>query len=349
MIHKNQRGIFEERERLEKLTKQNDPLVKLNCLINWEQFRSIITKALKKEAQGPGGRPPYDPIMMFKILILQRFYNLSDDQTEFQILDRFSFMRFLGLTTNDRVPDSKTIWLFREQLVNQKVVDKLFKKFLISLEKNGLVIHEGKIIDASFVEVPKQRNSRDENRQIKEGQTPEKWEENPSKLAQKDIDARWTKKNNTSFYGYKDHIKIDGKSKLIESYTVTSASVHDSQELNKLLEKSDKGQEVYADSAYKGEEQNQILKKRKVIDQVHEKGYKNNPLNKRQIKRNKKKSTIRARVEHVFGFMENSMNKLFIRTIGKKRAEAVIGLINLTYNLFRATQLLKMQGKTMSI
>jgi IS5 family transposase len=349
MTHKNQRGIFEESDRLKKLTKQNDPLVKLNSLIHWEQFRSIITKALDKEAQGPGGRPAYDPILMFKILILQRFYNLSDDQTEFQILDRFSFMRFLDLTVNDRVPDSKTIWLFREQLVNQKLVDKLFEKFLTSLEKNGLLIHEGKIIDASFVEVPKQRNSRDENKQIKEGQTPENWEKNPSKLAQKDVDARWTKKNNVSFYGYKDHVKVDGKSKLIERYTVTPASVHDSQELDTLLERSDKGQELYADSAYKGEEQSLILKKRKVIDQVCAKGYKNKPLNKKQIKSNKKKSKMRARVEHVFGFMENSMNKLFIRTIGKKRAEAVIGLINLTYNLFRATQILKKQGKTVAI
>jgi IS5 family transposase len=105
---------------------------------------------------------------MFKILVLQRYFNLSDDQVEFQICDRISFMRFLGLTVSDDVPDSKTGWAFRERLVDLGLVQLLFDLFIQELEKLGLILNEGKIVDASFIEVPKQRNTREENKQIKE-------------------------------------------------------------------------------------------------------------------------------------------------------------------------------------
>lgn len=339
MKNKNERGFFDEQFRLEKLTSQNDPLVKLLEEINWEQFRKILTNAFEKEEQGIGGRPPFDYVMMFKIMVLQRYYNLSDEQMQFQTLDRLSFMRFLGLTLSDTVPDEKTIWLFREKLIEQKLVDKLFDKFLRSLEKANLVGKEGRMVDASFVEVPRQRNSREENQNIKDGIVPEDWEENPNKLAQKDLDARWTKKNNATFYGYKDHVKVDKKSKLIIGYEVTDASVHDSQPLEDLLSKKDKGQPLYADSAYTGEEQEKAIKKAGMINQVHEKGYKNKPLTKKQQRSNRKKSKFRARVEHVFGFMEISMKKMYIHSIGKIRAEGIIGLMNLTYNLIRSIQI----------
>lgn len=339
MKNKNERGFFDEQFRLEKLTSQNDPLVKLLEEINWEQFRKILTNAFEKVEQGIGGRPPFDYVMMFKIMVLQRYYNLSDEQMQFQTLDRLSFMRFLGLTLSDTVPDEKTIWLFREKLIEQKLVDKLFDKFLRSLEKANLVGKEGRMVDASFVEVPRQRNSREENQNIKDGIVPEDWEENPNKLAQKDLDARWTKKNKATFYGYKDHVKVDKKSKLIIGYEVTDASVHDSQPLEDLLSKKDRGQPLYADSAYTGEEQEKAIKKAGMINQVHEKGYKNKPLTKKQQRSNRKKSKFRARVEHVFGFMEISMKKMYIHSIGKIRAEGIIGLMNLTYNLIRSIQI----------
>ena len=258
---------------------------------------------------------------------------------EFAILDRLSFMRFLGLTLSDKVPDAKTIWHFREQLVKENSVDKLFDLFREELLRKNLIANEGKLIDASFVEVPIQRNSREENKQIKEGKTPDDWKEKPNKLAQKDVDARWTKKNNTNYYGYKDHVKADEKSKLIDTYTVTDASVHDSQETDSLLSEKDKGQPLHADSAYSGEPVAQVVEKKEMINQIHEKGYRNNPLTEEQKENNKVKSKTRARVEHIFGFIENSMNGSFIRTIGMKRATAVVGLMNLTYNIFRAIQL----------
>jgi IS5 family transposase len=249
-------------------------------------------------------------------------------------------MRFLGLTIADDVPDSKTIWLFRERLTDLGLVEILFETFIKKLEELNLIIHEGKIIDASFVEVPRQRNSRDENEQIKAGQTPHEWLSKPNKLAQKDVDARWTKKNEETFYGYKNHIKTDSKSKLITAYEVTDSAVHDSQPTCNLLDAKDEHQPLHADSAYVGAALDEKLREdKKVIPQIIEKGYRNHPLTEDQKKSNKEKSKTRVRVEHVFGFVENSMNGSSIRSIGKQRCTAIIGLINLVYNMFRKTQI----------
>ncbi|TAL62756.1 MAG: IS5 family transposase, partial [Bacteroidetes bacterium] len=218
-------------------------------------------------------------------------------------------------------------------------VEKLFDLFKEELQKKNLIANEGKIIDASFVEVPIQRNTREENKQIKEGKIPDEWKEKPNKLAQKDTDARWTKKNDKSYYGYKDHVKADAKSKLIDTFAVTDASVHDSQETEPLLTEEDKGQSLHADSAYRSEEIETMLKKKEMTSEVHEKGYRNNPLTEGQKENNKVKSKIRVRIEHIFGFIENSMNSPYIQTIGIRRATAVVGLMNLTYNIFRAIQL----------
>lgn len=346
-LHRD-KGFFDEEFRLSRLSKHNDPLEKLSKLIDWEIFRPELEAVFKKIPKGKGGRRPYDYILIFKMLILQRYYNLSDDQIEYQVLDRLSFMRFLGISLADDVPDSKTVWNFREALTVSNTSEKLFDTFKRKLNELGLIANEGKIIDASFVEVPKQRNKRDENTQIKEGKVPEQWKNNPNKLRQKDVDARWTKKNNINYYGYKDHIKGDSKSKLITKYKVTDASVHDSQVTEELIEPSDKGQPLWADSAYSGEPIANMLNKKKMKNQIHEKGTKNNPLTQKQIKNNTEKSIVRVRVEHIFGFIENSMNGSYIRCIGKARATSTIGLMNLTYNLFRYTQLQAIHGIAVS-
>ena len=222
-------GFFDQDIRLSKLSELGDPLERLNNGVDFEFFRDLLENRLSKVSKGKGGRPPYDYVLMFKILILQRYYNLSDDQTEYQINDRMSFMRFLNLTLSDDIPDSKTIWHFTERLTDLSLVKELFDLFGKELERLGLIVNEGKIIDASFVESPRQRNGKDKNKQIKEGKGNQLWNEEPNKKRQKDIDARWTKKNFQSYYGYKNHAKVDAKSKLIETYKVTDASVHDSQ------------------------------------------------------------------------------------------------------------------------
>jgi len=333
--HKPQPGLFDEELRLRKLSAKGDPLERLNKRIGWEEFRPLIEDGLRKEPKAPGGRPPYDVLLKFKMLILQRYYNISDEQLEYQVNDRLTFMRFLGLDIASDVPDCNTIWTFREQLKESGIVEKLFDKFLEMLEHEGFIASEGSIIDASFVEVPRQRNKKDDNDKIKNNEIPDEWEkkENKNKLSHKDLDARWTKKNNVSYYGYKDHVKVDKKSKLVTKYEITSASVHDSQKLEDLLDEKDKGKELYADSAYVGQEE--TLLKKEISNHIHEKGYKNRKLTDEQKSSNTLKSKIRVRVEHVFGFIENSMNGSFIKTIGIERAKVNIGMMNLTYNLFR--------------
>lgn len=328
-------SLFDEQFKLERLSELGDPLEKLNRCIDWNIFRPILNKVFAKEAKGPGGRPPFDYAIMFKILILQEYFGLSDEQMEFQITDRFSFMRFLGLRTCSKVPDQNTIWNFREQLKEEDVVKQLFDRFHRELQKQNLIVNKGKIIDASIVEVPVQRNSREENDQIKQGEIPKDWEE--KKLSHKDTDAHWTKKNAEDFFGYKNHVKVDAKKKFVDDYTVTDAAVHDSIAGKDLLSKKDKGQTLHADSAYSGEPFAQAVAGAKMINKIHEKGYRNHPLTKGQQRSNKAKSRVRARVEHVFGFLWQSTGGLIIRTIGIARAKVKIGLMNLTYNLFRYT------------
>jgi IS5 family transposase len=343
MKNVNPLGLFDDHFLLERLTKLKDPLIKLNKHIDWQIFSPVLNQALidSEKDSTKGGRPPFDRLLMFKILVLQGIYNLSDDQMEFQITDRRSFMRFLELKTSDKVPDSKTIWTFRETLIEKDVIEKLFEQFNAVLDQQGIFANEGRMVDASFVEVPRQRNTRAENKEIKSGQTPEPWKAKPHKLSQKDVDARWTKKNGVSFYGYKNHVKADTKTKLIVNYLVTDASVHDSQALDNLLNEKDKEQELYADSAYTGEKQENVITKKEMKNKVHEKGYRGKPLTEKQKTENTEKSKTRARVEHIFGFVENSMNGSIARTIGIVRAKAKIGMMNLVYNISRYIQLKK--------
>jgi len=337
-------GFWDQDIRLSKLSQLGDPLEKLNHGVDFELFRTLLETQFSKMAKGVGGRPPYDYVLMFKILILQRYYNLSDEQVEYQINDRMSFMRFLGLTIADDIPDSRTVWFFREQVTDLGLVEEVFSLFIKELEKLNLIVNEGKIIDASFVEVPRQRNSREENAQIKAGEIPESFTHHPHKQRQKDTDARWTKKNKVNYFGYKNHVKQDAKSKLIPDYLVTDASVHDSRATGSLLNENDRGEAFFADSAYSGAPQEAIIENKGMINQVCEKGTRNHPLREEQKAANREKSRVRSRVEPIFGFMENSMNEMYIQCIGIKRAAAIIGLMNLTYNMFRKIQLSALSG-----
>lgn len=333
-------SIFDEEDRMKKISKIGDPLELLNKVIDWEMFRSTLNKAVvRKDNTRKGGRPSYDVVMMFKILVLIRLYNLSDDQAEYQINDRRSFMRFLGLDICDTVPDSKTIWKFRNDLSQTEVMEELFRLFDSKLKSEGLITHSGTIIDATFVDVPRQRNSREENKKIKEGEIPEEWNkpENAAKLAQKDTDARWAKKNDELHYGYKNHVKCDLDSKLITEYGVTDAAVHDSQVCTELLDETD--QALYADGAYASEEIDNNLPEN-CRNEICEKGKRNHPLTEEQKASNKKKSKKRCRIEHIFGFITNSMNGITIRSIGFTRAWFQVGLMNLVYN-FRRYEFLK--------
>ena len=332
-----------EDRRLARLSEMGDPLEKVARAVNWEIFRPILNKGYHKEERGLGGRPAWDYVLMYKILLMQAWYNIADDNTEYMINDRLSFQRFLGLSLGDKVPDAKTIWLFRDHLSKVGADKELFEMFTAEMEKEGVITHKGSIVDASFVDVPRQRNTRVENEDIKADETPEEWKkpENAHKLAQKDTDARWTKKNNETHYGYKDHVKVDADSKMIVESEVTNAAVHDSQEIVELCNEED--EVIHADSAYVGEKIGDELKEKcgkEVELQINEKGYRNHPLTDEQKATNREKSRVRVRVEHVFGYMTNSMGGMTIRCIGLVRARCAITIKNLAYNLSRYTYLL---------
>lgn len=335
-----QPNFFDDHTRQERLDALGDPLQKLAGLIDFEIFRPTLEEAFEIPARkSPAGRKRIDVVLLFKVLLLQRLYNLSDEQAEFQINDRASFGRFLGLHGSDRIPDYSTIWRFREALTEKGTIKALFDLFNRQLETQGLIGHEGIMVDASFVEVPRQRNSRKENELIKKGKVPEEWGQNQHKLAHKDIDARWTRKNNVSYYGYKNHVKADRSSRLILDYVVTDASVHDSQMLSELVGESDKGRQLFADSAYRSADLEAWLKELEVESFIHEKASRNHPLTNLQELFNQAKSRVRALVEHIFGFVKNTMNGDRQRAIGFKRNESLIGLCNLMHNMCRYMQL----------
>jgi len=338
-------GFFDEDRRLRKLEELGDPLVSLGTLIDWELFRPDLMRLYDKERKAPSGRKPIDVVLMFKTLILQRLYNLSDDQTEYMIRDRASFQRFLGLHVGDGSPDAKTIWKFREQLTVLNLSRDLFIRFELLLCERGFEAKGGQIVDATIVEVPRQRNTREENAQIKAGEIPPQWESQPNKLAQKDLDACWTKKRGQTYYGYKNHINVDQEHKLIRDHTHTDASVHDSRMMEDIVDLEAVDRPVYADSAYRSEAREEMLRKIGVESRIHERAYAGTALTEAQKASNTEKSRVRARVEHTFGFMTTNMNgATFIRCIGSLRAQAIMILSNLTYNMSRFLQITKAPG-----
>jgi len=341
------KGFFDFEFRQQKIANYKDPLQKLDELIEWESFRALIEGAFPKVDYSKGGRPPYDKILLFKTLILQTYYNLSDVQTEYQIVDRISFMRFLNLELHDDVPDSNTIRNFREALAIAGVIDQAFVAFGQRLKDGGFILQEGSIVDATFVTAPRQRNSREENALLKKNETPADW--SGKKRAHKDVDAKWTKKNNQVYFGYKNHVKVNIDSKLITNFETTAAHEADGELLEELMNAEDKGKPMYGDSAYRSTEKEGMLKQREVISQIHEKGARNHPLTEEQVKSNHKKSTKRAQVEHPFAWMHRNCGELIVKTIGLARATAKITLLNLVYNMHRVTVLMKAKEITMPI
>ena len=334
-----QMGFFDIENRYAALDAKTDPLVRINALVPWEAFRNRLEKVWRKPAdkrKSNAGCKPWDAIVMFKAIIL---CNLSDDQVEYQMRDRLSFVRFLGLALEDKVPDAKTVWLYRERLSQAGLIDALFEDFDAYLKSQGCQAMGGQIIDASIVAVPIQRNRRDDNEQIKRGETPEAWADKPAKRRQKDTDARWTKKHGKRHYGYKNHVNIDRKYKLIRRYRVTDAAVHDSQAVDDLLTPNNTASGVWADSAYRSKAIEAKVKAKGLTSRIHRKGYRNHPLRDWEKAGNQSRSRFRARVEHVFGAQRNDMGGTLVRSIGLVRARARVGLKNLAYNMRRLVQL----------
>ena len=264
-----QPGFFDFEGRMHKIDKNGDPFVKIENAVDWKIFRPSLEKAREKPRKSNVGPKGYDVVLLFKILILQSLYNLSDDAIEYQILDRHSFCRFLGLHIGSKVPDATTIWRFREDLIAAGIIEELFVKFDTHLRERGFIALKGQIVDASIVNVPKQRNSREENCQIKKGETPGGWSKN--KRRRKDVDARWTKKNGKSYFGYKNHVSVDVKHKLIRGWSVTDAAQHDSNVFEDILAENT-SQDVWADSAYRSEDRLKRLREAGYREHIQRKG-----------------------------------------------------------------------------
>jgi len=335
-------GLFSSIEHQQAVARKTTGILKLRDLIVWENFRPLLEEitGYARRDWSKGGKPPFDPLLMFKVLVLQKFHGLSDDQTEEQIFDRSSFKIFLGLQIGDDIPDAKTLWDFKQRIEEdgREGSRRLFEAFGQILETKGLVGREGSIVDASFVEAPRQRNDREENRRIKQGERPEEFDANPSVGRQKDSEARWTKKNQETHFGWKNHAKVDLKTKFILKAKTTPAHVHDSQVFTELLDERD--QAVLADSAYHSEEHEAYLIRLHAQEFLMRKATRNHPLGAQEAQTNHSISRMRVRVEHVFARMKQ-MGADLCRSIGLKRATQHNHLANLVYNMDRYACLAK--------
>lgn len=329
------KGFGRIKQRRQQLEERKDKLTALNDLLPWDVFREVLRQMPQPERKSQAGRKPIDRLVLFKLLLLKHLYNLSNEQTEYQAYDRLSFRRFLGLSAEAEIPDATTIGGFEESLRQAELIEVLFEQFEGYLRQAGYAAKAGQIIDATIIPVPIQRNHRQENQSLKQGEIPADWVEHPHQLAQKDTDARWTKKHGHSYFGYKDHINIDVEYGFIRRYSVTPASVHDSQALGAVMDPDNSGDDVWADSAYRSEDIEVGLEAIGHVSHIHERAYRNQPLSEAQSAANRDKSKTRAKVEHVFGHWVMSMGGKLVRCIGMERVRAQVGLKNLVYNLKR--------------
>jgi transposase, IS5 family len=348
---RGQPGFFDVDERLKRLSDLGDQLDAFQAAVDFELFRPELTAVLCYSEGSQGGRPPFDPVMMFKILVIQAANNLSDERTEFLINDRLSFMRFLGLSLSDRVPDARTIWLFREKLTKARAIKMLFERFDATLREAGYIAMSGQIVDASLIAAPRQRNTDDEKKAIKEGRIPDEWKEKPAKLRQKDRDARWTVKFTKAkpredgssppvdlaipVFGYQNHVSIDRGFGFIRKWSATDAAAYEGRQLREgLLDKTNTASGVWADTSYRSAANEAFMDKNGFMSHVHRKKPKGRAMPDALRRANAAKSKVRSRIEHVFAEQKERMD-LFIRTIGIARATMKIGLANLVYNIKR--------------
>ena len=345
----SQLGFFDVDSRLRELSAKGDDLEHISTLVDFEVFRLDLVRAVPRSDGTKGGRPAFDPVLMFKILLLQAMHGLSDERTEYLIKDRLSFMRFLGLGLSEAVPDANTIWTFREALKRANAVDALFHRFDVTLKGTGYLAMGGQIIDATIVAAPKQRNTEAERAAIKQGEIPAGWVKKPAKLRQKDRDARWTVKFSKAkpredgtpqvdiavpSFGYKNHISIDRRHGLIRGWTATHAAAHDGARLEDVLDAGNTASDVWADTAYRSAKNEAMLAGRGLVSRIHRKKPQGRPMPERTRRANARKSAVRSKVEHVFAHQKGLM-AIIVRTIGLARAKVKIGLANLAYNMRR--------------
>ena len=345
-----QAGLFGLSDQLKRLSDCGDPLETMAQVVDFELFRPALEKALAYGDGARGGRPPYDPVAMFKVLLLAAQNTVSDARMEFLIRDRLSWLRFLGFDLGAPTPDENTIRLFREKLTRAGAIDALFTAFDRRLRDRGYLPMGGQIVDATLVAAPKQRNTAAEKDAIKAGKTADEiWPDQPAKAAQKDTDARWTLKFAKArtlpdgrpgidiaipSFGYKSSIAICRRYGFIRRGKVTDGARFDGRMLRDVVTNDNTASDVWADTAYRSRSNEAWLKTIGQVSRVHRKKPKGKPMPVRTARANAARSAVRARIEHVFARQKDQMG-LCIRTIGLARAEAKVTLANLAYNIDR--------------
>ena len=307
--------LFAHEAHHQKLDELGDPLQEIERHVDFATLAARVDESVPRPDRTKGGRPPYPTETMVRILVLKRLYNLSDEQMEYQLLDRMSYKRFCGLDDALRVPDRTTIWHF-ENRVGQAGAQALFGEMAEQLARKGFIARGGQIIDATLVKAPVQRNSRQENEQVRQGNVPEDW--NDAKRRQKDVDASWTKKNGKTHFGYKLSVNVDGRYKHAKG----------------LLDERNTARVVYADKAYSSQALRAELKDRGLRDGILKRAGKSKALTQRDEQRNRRLSRMRCRVEHVFAGIEQMGGKM-VRTIGRTRAGFAMTMMALCYNIKR--------------
>jgi len=344
-----QPGFFDAEERLRWLSASGDPLERLRAVVDFEAFRAALEAALPRADRSRGGRPPWDAVLMFRVLVLQALYTLSDDQTEYQLRDRLSFMRFVGLALQDAVPDAKTIWLFREQLTRAGALAGLFARFDAMLAERGFLAMGGQIVDATVVEARRPRLTKEEKATLRDGGTPAGWSK--ARTRQIDRDGRWTIKRGRKakpsegaprqateiavpVFGYKNHLGVDRAHGFIRRFVVTDAARHDGAQLGAVLDPGNTGSGVWADTAYRSKANLDLLDRRGLRPEFQRAKPRGRPMPAHIARGNATRARVRSRVEHVFAAEKRGM-RLVIRGIGLARATARITLANLAYNMRR--------------
>ncbi len=288
-------------------------LDRLSGLVRWYRFEKLLGR-LREE--GPG-RPGYRPLAMFKALLLQSLYGLSDPELEEALGDRLSFRRFVGLGLEDEVPDHTTICRFRNRLSEAGLLERLFAELDRQLEAAGVILRRGTMLDATLIETGAAR--------------PPKGEDQPL-----DPDAGFAKRSGKpgSTYGYKAHVGVDQGSGLIRSVITTAANVNDTVPADQLIRGDEKA--IWADAAYHTHERERALKARKIKPRLMRRPNKHHPkLPPRLARYNRLIARRRAAVETTFATLKRRMGLTAIRYIGLAKASAQITLAAMAFNLRR--------------
>lgn len=329
-------SLFAAEEREAKLDKLGDILQVLEKHVDLKALSKAIDQAAPRPSQEKGGRPPYPTEIMVRVIVLQQLYNLSDEQMEFQLLDRLSFQRFVGLRHSSQIPDRTTLWTFKERLIKADASDTLFDAVNRELDKHGYIARCGQIIDATLVPAPRQQIDKDEKALIKQDAMPIDW--TPAQRRQKDIDATWTKKHGKSHHGYKLTTSVDKRYKLIRKLKVSTASEHDTHHLEDVLDSSNTSRDVYANKGYVDGEREARLQDQGWRLRIQHKAPKGKAQSECQQRRNQRIAQSRARVEHVYASLQQMGGK-GLRCIGLERAVLQLNLKAATYNLRRLCSL----------